>query len=413
MPLPGTAQAPNVIGTARRSMRPTRPDRVSPSGRAAASPRRNTSLGASHRIVTEAAAAPHPQAPSSVGMDGVRVIVRDGEGRCASAAADVHIKAAASSSLTVSHEGDVFMELLEDSTGTLPPLQIGGPGALNVSVEASCGGIFELEAGDDYRIWARGAALGFEASNSKAAAAALARVAFTPPHNFYGGWGAETFEDARSDAIKRFCRSLREDPPLFILKVRSSGDAAWTSKTLRVNVLPRNDAPILTVDGAATAVAADADGAAPWSRVGAGISVSDADAGLLDVRVSSKAGALRLSAAATGVEVLATPSTEVSLRGPPRAVERALRAALEFRPAAPGVSTLNVTARDGGGCGAGDEGVAAAQLSVRAATLRERDPRNAIRRHGATGGARHERARGPRRGPGQVPGATRQVPFGC
>ena len=35
--------------------------------------------------------------PSSVGMDGVRVIVRDGEGRCASAAADVHIKAAASS----------------------------------------------------------------------------------------------------------------------------------------------------------------------------------------------------------------------------------------------------------------------------------------------------------------------------
>ena len=308
--------------------------------------------------------------PSSVGMDGVRVIVRDGEGRCASASADVHIKAAASSDLTVVHEGDVFMELLEDTTGTLPPLQMEGAGALNVSVEASCGGIFELEAGDDIRIWARGAALGFEASNSKAAAAALARVAFTPPHNFYGGWGAETFEDARSDAIKRFCRSLREDPPSFSLKVRSSGDAAWTSKTLRLNVLPRNDPPILTIDGAATAVAADADGAAPWSRVGAGISVSDADAGLLDVRVSSKAGALRLSSAATGVEVLATPSTEVSLRGPPRAVERALRAALEFRPAAPGVSTLNVTARDGGGCGAGEEGVAAAQLSVRAAGSR-------------------------------------------
>ena len=152
--------------------------------------------------------------------------------------------------------------------------------------------------------------------------------------------------------------------------MRSSGDAAWTSKTLRVNVLPRNDPPILTIDGAATAVAADADGAAPWSRVGAGISVSDADAGLLDVRVVSMNGALRLSSAATGVEVLATPSTEVSLRGPPRAVERALRAALEFRPAAPGVSTLNVTARDGGGCGAGPEGIAETQLSVRAAGSR-------------------------------------------
>ena len=137
-----------------------------------------------------------------------------------------------------------------------------------------------------------------------------------------------------------------------------------------MNVLPRNDKPILTIDGAATAVAADADGTAPWSRVGAGISVSDADAGLLDVRVACEAGALRLSSAATGVEVLATPATEVSLRGPPWAVERALRAALEFRPAAPGVSTLNVTARDGGGCGGGPEGIAETQLSVRAAGSR-------------------------------------------
>ena len=112
-------------------------------------------------------------------MDGVRVIVRDGEGRCASASADVHIKAAASSDLTVVHEGDVFMELLEDTTGTLPPLQIGGAGALNVSVEASCGGIFELEAGDNIRIWARGARW-FQASHSKTAEAALARVAFAP-----------------------------------------------------------------------------------------------------------------------------------------------------------------------------------------------------------------------------------------
>lgn len=302
--------------------------------------------------------------PQDQGEDRVAVTVRDGAGLCASSAVNVHVTDAAAAAMTV--EGDA-LEVLEDATTPLPPLRLrgGGGGAVNVSLEASCGGAFALDDAKDLRVWARGPTLGFEVADRGTAEAALGRVAFAPPPNFHGGWGVQSFPEALSEDVKRFCRSLREEPPSLAISVNAVG-AGWTTKRLRLDVLPRNDPPRIIVDGTAHALAAQADEAAPWSRVGSGISVSDADAGLLDVRVVAATGALRLSSAATGVEITKTPPNEVRVRGPPADVERALQNALEFRPVKPGVAFLNLTARDGGGCGAGPEGIAEARLTVRA-----------------------------------------------
>ena len=73
--------------------------------------------------------------PSSVGMDGVRVIVATARALRVRVG-DVHIKAAASSDLTVSHEGDVH-GVARGHDGNAASTPVGGAGALNVSVEAS------------------------------------------------------------------------------------------------------------------------------------------------------------------------------------------------------------------------------------------------------------------------------------